>query len=712
MALRDKVFADQVDYLFAQVMTSLIAVTFLTGFIAFGMRDAISETVFYSWVFLNIAVVLLRYAVLRSHRGNSAPDSKRYYRLFFIGTMASALLWSGATFFFFIPDSSDHQAFLSFVYAGIVAGAAISLSSRKEIFIAYAVIILGPLLFHFALSSNPFAFQFSAMVMLFLLFLIFSSLKYSRIIEEAIRRKYENSTLVEQLRSSQTAIEDASRQLDAILNHVDSIVAMSDRNGVLQFLNRKFFERFDFADLDAFRRSHDSIAELFIPREGYLQPMMDGVEWSDYILNNPDLMHKAMLRDRSGNERIFAVTAQRVDARNTSRLVVTLGDITELEYAKTDAQAAAKMKGEFLANMSHEIRTPMNAILGFATLMKKCELQDKPKRYLEIIDSSTHQLLGIINDILDFSKIESGKVEIDRTPVNIKAEMGTLAALFAPAMQEKKILFELVVDPALPDCLEADLLRLKQVVSNLLGNAVKFTHQDGKIALHVEMLQRMPDAVRFGVIDTGIGIPANKLESIFDAFSQADSSTTRHFGGTGLGLSISTRLVRMMGGALHVKSKEGEGSHFYFEMEMPLCDVKIETPDVAQAPETLPVEAQVNPMRVLVAEDNKFNQMLVEEMLSTFGVTPLIANNGIEAVEAVAQAPFDLILMDINMPEMSGIDALHQIRSSGDTTPVIALTANAMEGDEEHLLSLGFDAYLAKPLEIAKLEALLQHYGL
>ncbi len=714
MALRQKVFADQVEYLFTQLMTSLIAVTFLTGFVAFAMLDAVSETVFYLWVLLNIAIVLLRYAFLHSYRGKSAPDSKHYYRLFFGGTMLSALFWGGATFFFFIPDSSDHQAFLSFVYAGLVAGAAISLSSRREIYIAYAVIILAPLMYHFTLSSNPFAYHFSGMVLLFLLFLIFSSLKYSRIIEEGIRRKYENSDLVEQLRSSQRAIEDASRQLDDILNHIDSIVLMNDRDGVLQFLNQKFFERFDFSDLDAFKQAHESIAELFISAEGYLQARMDGVAWSQYVLNHPDMMHKAMMRDRSGNERIFAVTAQTVKTRYSHVVVVTLGDITELEYAKIDAQAAARMKGEFLANMSHEIRTPMNAILGFATLMKKCELQDKPKRYLEIIDSSTHQLLGIINDILDFSRLESGYVEIDRTPVNLKTEMTNLAALFTPAIEDKKITFDLIVDASLPECLETDLLRLKQIVSNLLGNAVKFTYQEGKIALHVEQLQRTQESVRvqFGVIDTGIGIPSDKLESIFDAFSQADGSTTRHFGGTGLGLSISTRLVKMMGGSLHVKSEEGKGSHFYFDLPMSFCSAETETDETSAPSPNVPAEAEVDPMRVLIAEDNKFNQMLVEEMLLTFGVTSIIANNGIEAVDAVLQAPFDLILMDINMPEMSGVDALHKIRENGITTPVIALTANAMEGDKESFLASGFDGYLAKPLEIAKLEGVLQSYGL
>ncbi len=382
----------------------------------------------------------------------------------------------------------------------------------------------------------------------------------------------------------------------------------------------------------------------------------------------------------------------------------------ELEHSKKVAEEAAASKARFLANMSHEIRTPMNAILGFAQLLSKDEHDVKRRERFAIIESSGKTLLGIINDILDISKIESGKLFIEQHPTDIKQLANESLKLFEATMAQKKLQCTLICGSDVPKCLMLDNVRIQQVVYNLLGNAIKFTPDEGTIIVHIgyDFFKR---SLHVSIQDSGIGIATEKLKSIFDPFSQEDVSTTRQFGGTGLGLSISSKLVALMGGLLNVQSKQDEGSRFYFNLKSEMCEGEIE--GVSHSPDV----AQPEPMKgtVLVVEDNKTNQMLMTIILEMFGVAYEIANDGVEAFDKVQHQRFDLILMDENMPNMSGIEATKAIHAyekerGYQATPIIAVTANAVDGDWTRFLEAGMREYISKPYTEEQIEGVLKRY--
>ena len=505
------------------------------------------------------------------------------------------------------------------------------------------------------------------------------------------------------------------KKLDDILNHVDSIVAMVSIQEKLLFVNQKFFDIFPYVDLYDYKSEHSCICDIFQPEDGYLQPLMGEQYWVEYVLAHPETQHHVLMVDKSGKKRIFTVNVRPIEVEEKELFVVTLGDVTELQRAKEEAKAAAQMKGDFLANMSHEIRTPMNGIFGFVSLLTQTNLDEKQRKYLDVIERSTQTLLGIVNDILDFSKIESGKLELDYTEINPFVEFENIVQLFGARVEQKKIALATRIDPQLSDCLILDLLRMQQILTNLLSNAVKFTSENGAILFYVEELERRGEKslIRFGVRDNGIGIDPAQQRRIFEAFSQADSSTTRKFGGTGLGLSISSHLVSLMGGELKVKSALGEGSDFYFDIEVRLCGEKAGEAGAEgeRLEASMPEEGgKMFSGEVLIAEDNPVNRMLIEELLMRYGLHPDIVHNGREALEKMGLKRYDVVFMDVNMPIMSGTEAVGALHESGQKVPVIAMTANAMVGDQERFMEQGFDDYLSKPISLERLERILGTY--
>ncbi|MCB0331314.1 MAG: response regulator, partial [Bdellovibrionales bacterium] len=374
----------------------------------------------------------------------------------------------------------------------------------------------------------------------------------------------------------------------------------------------------------------------------------------------------------------------------------------QLQVAKQSAEKLAKVKGEFLANMSHEIRTPMNGVLGMTELLLESELSEDQRDLAYTAHRSAENLLSVINDILDFSKIEAGKVELVPSNFKLSEFFEDLESLIRIRFEQKNLSFISSLGDDVPDEVRGDSDRLRQVLVNLVGNALKFTPLGGAVVLHVENV-RESDAVttlRFTVTDTGIGVPEDKQQKIFEAFEQADSSTTRQFGGTGLGLAISARLVALMGGEIGLHSREGTGTVFFFTADF---ELPIESPPQIRDRETELLSDRPLPsdLRVLIAEDNAVNQKLTRRLLEKSGCQVAIANNGQEAVEMFSREEFDLILMDIQMPVMSGEEATQIIRGTegGKSVPIVALTAHAMSGDREKYLSLGMDGYVSKPIK-------------
>jgi len=385
----------------------------------------------------------------------------------------------------------------------------------------------------------------------------------------------------------------------------------------------------------------------------------------------------------------------------------------ELKLARDKAEKMSQAKGEFLANMSHEIRTPMNGVIGTLQLLEDTELSEEQKEFVRTAHTSADALLAILNDILDISKIEAGKLSFETIAFDFERVINEIVILHAQKAEEQGVSLYQHIDDGLPKLVMGDPTRCRQIIVNLVSNALKFTRQ-GEVTIDLDVLNMDEGQVelKVSVSDTGIGIPEAALETLFNAFTQADGSTTRKYGGTGLGLAIVSQLVELMHGRLGVDSVEGEGSTFWFIARFKCAEKELAREEVTkESAEPLQLNA-----KILLVEDNPINQMIAQKMMEKIGLRAVLANNGVEALEILAKQSFDLVLMDCQMPEMDGFDATREIRKlelkdlRDEALPVIAMTANVMSGDRQRCLDVGMDDYIGKPVQRDRLESVLRKW--
>ncbi|KAB0620664.1 response regulator [Aliarcobacter skirrowii CCUG 10374] len=501
-----------------------------------------------------------------------------------------------------------------------------------------------------------------------------------------------------------------SEKIEKILNSQKNILIVTDGKQLIT-ANKAFFDFFSCNTLEDFKKDYNCICDHFIKEDGFLQTKMGEITWVEYILKNPNLNHLAKI-DNFKETHIFKVFAKKIDGEENLKnieVVVTFEDITQelrvnekLKHQKEKLENINRLKLQFLANISHELRTPLNAIIGFTELLFDTDLDENQYKLLKKIDNSSNILVNTIQSVLTLANIEDKSIQIEKSRFTFLELEKDIEDIYIKLAINSDNKFEINIDDKLPSSVVSDKALILQVISNLLSNAFKFT-KNGSIKLDISLIELSKNIakIRFSICDTGIGISKEFQNRIFEEFFQTDISNTRDYSGAGLGLSICQNIAKILNTKIELKSKLGEGSEFYF-----IIDIETNEEDNQKISE-YPIFEDIT---ILVAEDNITNQELIKIILEKSNIKVTMAKNGKEAVELFSKNRFDLILMDLQMPVLSGFDATKKIREIDKQIPIVALTASNLIEDREKANEVLMDDFLLKPIDTEILYNVLIKY--